>query len=71
MIVPMNTYETEFALNEEVLIKPKTSGKRGIVREIILSSNGKNPTQEYGVEVIGIGTYVLSHFNKSQILRVQ
>ena len=64
---PMNTYETEFAMDEEVLIKPKSGGKRGIVREIVLSSNGKNPTQEYGVELIAIGTYQFAHFKRSQL----
>lgn len=64
---PMSTYETEFGLNEEVSIKPMASGKRGIIREIILSSNGKNPTQEYGVEAIGTKSYDLSHFSRGQL----
>ena len=64
----MKTFETEFGMDEEVIIKPKTGGRRGIVREIVLSSNGKNPTQEYGVEVISIGTYEFAHFKRSQLL---
>lgn len=67
MLDPMSTYDTEFGLDEEVIIKPKARGKRGIVREIVLSSNGNKPTQEYGVEVINIGTYQFSHFKRGQL----
>jgi len=70
MLTPMSTYETEFSLDEEVIIKPKASGKRGIIREIVLSSNGKSPTQEYGAEMIGTGTYEFAHFKRSQLLKL-
>jgi hypothetical protein len=63
----MNTYSTEFGMDETIIIKPKTAGKTGIVREIVLSSNGKNPTQEYGVEVITPGAYEFAHFKRSQL----
>jgi hypothetical protein len=63
----MKTFETEFGMDETVIIKPKTAGKTGIVREIVLSSNGKNPTQEYGIEVIGTGNYDFQHFKRSQL----
>lgn len=63
----MKTFETEFGMDETVIIKPKTAGKTGIVREIVLSSNGKNPTQEYGVEVVAPGTYDFQHFKRSQL----
>lgn len=67
MLYPMSTYDTEFGLDEEVAIRPKKAGKRGIVREIILSSHGKHAAQEYGVEVIGTGSYTFSHFKKSEL----
>jgi hypothetical protein len=63
----MRTFETEFGMDEEVIIKPKSGGKTGIVREIVLSSNGKNPTQEYGVEVRTPGSYDFQHFKRSQL----
>lgn len=64
----MSIYETVFGLDEEVIIKPRKDGRRGVVREIVLSSHGKQTTQEYGVEVIGTGTYAFSHFQKSELL---
>jgi hypothetical protein len=66
----MSTYDTEFGLDEKVIIKPKTAEKYGIVREIVLSSNGKTPAQEFGVEVITPGSYVFEHFKKSQLLAI-
>jgi len=63
----MKTFETEFGMDEKVIIKPKSGGKFGIVREIVLSSNGTKPHQEYGVEVIDIGTYTFEHFKRSQL----
>jgi len=61
----MSTYDTEFGLNEEVIIR-KSGGKRGTVREVILSSSGKKFTQEYGVEMSG-KAYEFSHFKRSQL----
>lgn len=67
---PMKTFETEFGMDEEVIIKPKTAGKVGIVREIVLSSNGQKPHQEYGVEVKTPGGYDFQHFKRSQLQTV-
>lgn len=63
----MSTYDTEFGLNEEVLVR-KTGGKRGTVKEIILSTNGKNFTQEYGVEFAN--PHGFSHYNRGQLQKI-
>jgi hypothetical protein len=63
----MKTFETEFGMDEKVIIKPKRDEKYGIVREIVLSSNGAKPHQEYGVEVITPGIYHFEHFKRSQL----
>lgn len=63
--VLMSTYDTEFGLNEEVTIR-KSGGKRGTVREIVLSSSGAKFTQEYGIEISG-KAYEFSHFKRSQL----